>query len=108
MNLSQAVRNGSGVLRSPKPYTVSPDARGEPGEVAVAGDDAEAVEAPGVEQVHCVDDHRRVGGVLAHGIAELLDRLDRVAQQHLFPAVEVGLGPVAVDALDVRGAVLRD
>ncbi len=27
MNLSQAVRNGSGVFFSPKPYTVWPDSR---------------------------------------------------------------------------------
>ncbi|MNS76162.1 hypothetical protein D3C72_1097010 [compost metagenome] len=82
------------------------DARGQPGEVAVAGDDAEAVEAPGVQQVHGVDDHGAVGGVLAHGVAELLDRLDRVRQQSLLPSGQVGLGPVAVDALHGGHAVL--
>src|SRR5690348_3151461 len=41
------------------------DPRGKPREVAVARDDAEAVEAAGVEQVHGVDDHRAVGRVLA-------------------------------------------
>ena len=52
------------------------DTRGQPGEVAVAGHDAEPVEPPRVQQVHRVDDHRGVGGVLAPGVGELLDRLD--------------------------------
>ncbi|MNN05854.1 hypothetical protein D3C81_1186270 [compost metagenome] len=82
------------------------DPRGQPREVAVTGDDAEPVEAARVEQVHCVDDHRAVRGVLAHGVAELLDRLDRVRQQSLLPSGQVGLGPVAVDALHGGHAVL--
>ncbi|MNZ89696.1 hypothetical protein D3C78_1086310 [compost metagenome] len=83
-------------------------ARGQAGEVAVAGDQAEAVETAGVEQVHGVDDQRAVGGVLAAGVGELLHRLDRVVQQHLLPLAEVRLGPVAVDALDAGDAVLGD
>src|SRR5690242_16623698 len=81
------------------------DAPRQRGEVAVAGDDAEAVEAAGVEQVHRIDDHRRVGGVLALGVAELLDRLDRQGEQLVLPAAQVVVGPVAVGALDVGGTV---
>ena len=58
----------------------------QPGEVAVAGHDREAVDVAGVEQVHRVDDQRGVGGVLAGGVGELLDRLDRVAVQLVLPA----------------------
>ncbi|MNQ46790.1 hypothetical protein D3C85_606160 [compost metagenome] len=83
-------------------------ARGQAGEVAVAGDQAEAVEAPGVEQVHGVDDQRAVGGVLAPGVGELLDRLDGVVEQHLLPAAQLRAGPVAIDALDAGHAVFGD
>src|SRR3546814_16641232 len=63
------------------------DARGPPGAVAVAGDAAEPVEALGVEQVHRVDDHRRVGGVLAEGVAELLDGLGRITPNPFLPTL---------------------
>jgi hypothetical protein len=62
----------------------------------------------GVEQVHRVDDHRRVGGVLARRVGELLDGLDRLGEQVVLPALQVVAGPVAVRALDVGGAVLGD
>jgi len=55
-----------------------PQTRGEPGEVAVARHDAETFHILRVEDVHRVDDERRVGGVFAGGIAVLLDRDDRV------------------------------
>ena len=84
------------------------DARGEPREIAVARNDAETAEPAGVEQIHRVDDQRRIGRVLAGRVAELLDRLDRVRQQRFLPALELRAGPVAVDALDRRGAVLGD
>ena len=48
--------------------------RRQRGEVAVAGDDREALDVAGVEQVHRVDDQRRVGGVLAGRVGELLLR----------------------------------
>ena len=55
-----------------------PDAGRQAGVVAVARDDAEAVDQAAVEDVHGVDDHGAVGGVLADGVAELLDGLDGV------------------------------
>src|SRR6266536_1075793 len=61
-----------------------------------------------VQQVHRVDDHRRVGGVLAGGVGELLDRLDGLGEQLVFPVFQAGVGPVAVGPFDVRGAVLGD
>src|SRR5690606_29489752 len=84
------------------------DARGQAGEVAVAGDDAEAVEVAAVHQVHRVDDQRAVRGVLAGGVVELLDRGDRVGQQPVLPAAEVPRGPVAVGAAHAGVAVLGD
>ena len=65
--------------------------RAAPGKVAVGGDEAEPVEAPGVQQVHGVDDQRDVGGVLAGGIGELLLRQDRVPSQHALPSGELAL-----------------
>ena len=64
------------------------DAGGEPSEVAVGGDQAEAVEAAAVEQVHRVDHQRDVGGVLAGRVGELLLRDDRVLRQHVAPSLE--------------------
>src|SRR5690348_9310272 len=84
------------------------DTPGEAGEVAVAGNDAEAIQAARIKQIHRVDDQRRVGGVLAACVAELLDGLDGLLQQFLLPAFEMGVGPVAVGTLDVRGAVFGD
>src|SRR5690606_9721022 len=46
-----------------------------------------------------------VGGVLARGVGELLDRLDGMVEQHLLPAAKVGFGPVAIDAPDAGHAV---
>lgn len=84
------------------------DAHGEAGEVAVARDEAEAVEAARVKQVHGVDDHGAVGGVLAGGVGELLDGLDRVLEEAFLPGPEVWKGPVAIYSSDARGAVLGD
>ena len=92
MNRSQAATNGLGRVAAPEPvdgHPRLPQPRRQPREVAVAGDDDEALEVARVEQVHRVDDQRGVGGVLAAGVGELLDRLDRVAQQLVLPADEV-------------------
>ncbi len=76
MNLSQALTKALGVPFSPNSVDgdpALPDTGRQAREVAVAGDQAEAVETVGVEQVHGVDDHGAVGGVLAYGVVELLD-----------------------------------
>jgi hypothetical protein len=78
------------------------------GEVGVAGDDRETVEVAGVQQVHRVDHHRHVRGVLAGGVGELLDRPDRVLVQHRFPRLDVRALPVAVGAAHVGHAMARD
>ena len=85
-----------------------PQADGQAGEVAVAGHQYKAVHLAGVEDVHGVDDHGRVGGVLAGGVAVLLDGGDGVLQQDGFPGGHIGGGPVSVDALDGGGAVDGD
>ena len=84
------------------------DAGGEAGVIAVAGDQAEAIHAAGVQDIHGVDDHGAVGGVLADGVAELLDGLDGVRLQRILPAAHVGGGPVAVDAADGCQPVFAD
>ena len=82
-----------------------PDACSEPGVIAVAGDQAEAVHHVGVEQVHGVNDHGAVGGILANRVAELLDRLDGMEIQHILPGIHAGGGPIAVNAADGNQAV---
>lgn len=84
------------------------DPRGQAREVAVARDKAEAVEAVRVQQVHRVDDHGGIGRVLALGVGELLDRLDRVVQERFLPSLEIRSRPVPICALDKCSAVLGD
>ena len=75
-------------------------------EVAVRRDDAEGVGAVAVEQVQRVDHQAHVGGVLALGVVELLDRADGVLVQHVLPALQPVLLPVAVGAPHVDHAEL--
>jgi len=84
------------------------DARGQAGVVAVAGDDAEALDQFTVHDVHGVDDQGAVSGVLAHGVAELLDGLHGVVVQGVLPGVHVRSCPVAVNAADGHRTVLAD
>ncbi len=85
-----------------------PDPGGQAGEIAVAGNDAEAVQLFAVEQVHGVDDHGAVRGVFPEGIGKLLDGLDGVGKQPVLPSPQPGVGPVAVDPFDCGGAVFGD
>jgi hypothetical protein len=85
-----------------------PQAHGQPGEVAIARDEAEAVKALGVQEVHRVDDQRAVRRVLARGVRELLDWLDSVALQHLLPGGAGRRREIAVDALHGRLAEASD
>lgn len=83
------------------------DASGEPREVAVRRNQTKTMKAARVEQVHGIDDERRVGGILACGVAELLHWLDCHFVQHFFPAFEVRRGPVAVGPLYACCAIAR-
>ena len=59
-----------------------------------------------IEQVHRVDGHAHVGRALALDDVELLHRHDRMHAGQLAPALEAGLGPIAIGAADVDGAEL--
>ena len=74
------------------------DASGQPCVVAVAGSEAETVHRALVEDVHGIDDQRAVRRIFADGVAKLLDGLDGVVVQHVFPAFHLRGGPVAVNA----------
>ena len=84
---------------------VGEDAHGQGREIAVAGHQGEGVQLLGVEQVHGVDDHGGVGGVLALRVGELLDGLNGEGMQGFLPAFQVACFPIAVGASDVGGAV---
>ena len=77
MNLSQADTKAFGFFLTEAVHqqTFFPDARCQARKVAIAGNQAEAIEATGVEQIHRVDDHGAIGRVLPT-VAELLDGLD--------------------------------
>ena len=76
------------------------DACRQPRVIRIGRDETEPVHYGGVHDVHRVDDHGAVGGVLADGVAELLNGLERVEVQRLFPRVHAVRRPVAVDAAD--------
>ena len=76
------------------------DAGCQPRVIRIGGNEAESIHDFGVHDVHRVDDHRAVGGVLADGVAELLDRLESVEVQRVFPRIHAVRRPVAVDAAD--------
>ncbi len=91
-----------------KPVDVEPglaDPHGKPGKVAVAGYQAEAVKMMGVQQIHGVDNHGGVCGILALRIGKLLDRLDGLLEELILPPVQVGAGPVAISPLYAYGSI---
>ena len=61
-----------------------------------------------VEDVHRIDDHRRIGRALTIGIAVLLYGDDRVLEQAVLPRNEALARPIAVDALVRGNACVRD
>ena len=83
-------------------------ALGQAGEIAVAGDQAEAVEPAAVEQVHGIDDHGRVRCIFPRRIAVLLDGRDGVLQQYALPTGSGRFCPVAIDAFEGRCPVFGD
>jgi hypothetical protein len=60
-----------------------------------------------MQQVHCVDDQRNVGRVLAFGIGELLVRIDGVLLQDIRSRLELWSGKIPVDAANTGLAELR-
>ena len=54
-----------------------------------------------IKQVHRIDRHPHVGRALALDHVELLHRHDRMQPGQLAPALEAGLGPIAIGAADV-------
>ena len=69
-------------------------------EIAVAGDDAEALHIACVEDIHGIDDQPDVGGILPRCVVGLHDRCQGVAGGTLHPGVKPVLGPVTVHAAD--------
>ena len=97
-------QRGLGLAHAQHEHVLLSEPHGQPGEVAVAGDQAEALDLVLVEDVHGIYHHGHVGGVLSRGVGELLHRHDGIFQKHgLRPAV--ALRPVSVDAPVTGGAV---
>ena len=74
-------------------------------EIAIAGNDAKPLDRSGVHDVHGVDDHGRIGGIFARGVAELLNGRDRVLKQRIFPFRMQRARPVAIDTLVSDSAI---
>ena len=99
------------VVLDPQPRTQRPSSRiriARRREVAIAGDDAEAIDAAGVEQVHGVDHERDVGRVLASDVLTLLDGPDAVPGEQGHPGRKTRGRPVAVDPFDGGATVVLD
>src|SRR4051812_39198603 len=53
-------------------------------------DDAEGTEIAGIQQIRRIDDQCAVGGVLALGVCELLEGLNGMLQENIFPEPRLG------------------
>ena len=74
------------------------------GEVGIRRDDAEGIGLFGIEQLHGIHRHGHIGRVLALGVIELLHGPHGVLQQLALPAVQTGLGPVAIGTANIDQA----
>ena len=83
-----------------------PQPHGERHEVRIRTHDAEPRDAPGPHQVHGVNRHLHVGGVLALCQVELLTGFDAIAVDQVGPALQPLLPPIAIGAPDVDRAQL--
>jgi hypothetical protein len=86
-------------------HAIGQQAHHHRGEIGIAGDDGEAIQVARVQQVHGIDHHRHVRGILALAVGELLDRADRILVQHRFPALQSRALPVAIGAAHVGHAI---
>lgn len=75
--------------------------------IAVARNEAESVDRSRIKNIHRVDNHRRVGRVFTDRITELLNRLNRVDLERIFPAAHIRGRPVPVDAPNRDHSVFR-
>ena len=89
-------------------HTAFAQARDKPREIGIGAHDRESVDGARIQDIHGIDDHRRIGRVLTVRVAVLLHRDDRIIQQATLPAREARTRPVAVDALVRRGAGVGD
>jgi hypothetical protein len=87
LSVSKSIHNQAGLS----------DSGCQPGVIAVARYYAKPVSKKTlrVQQVHGVDDRGGIRRVLAHRVCELLDRLDRLFEQLVFPLLQVGASPSA-------------
>ena len=104
--LTEGLR-GLGAAEAVDGEAILPDAHGEWHEIAIRAHDPEAVDTSAIKQVHRVDGHLHVGGVLALGHVELLLRFYAIAVHQVDPPLEAGLAPVPVGAADVDLAEFR-
>lgn len=83
---SVAERIGCFLFTKPKNHqALLAQAHRESGEITVTGYQAETIESSRVQQVHRIDNQRAVRGIFPGRISKLLNRLDCVSLQHLFP-----------------------
>ena len=79
-------------------------AGGKAGKVRIGRNDAKAIHIARIQQIHGVNDHGAVGCIFAGGVAILLDGNDGVVQQHILPAFQAGIRPIAVNTFAGRHA----
>jgi len=72
----------------------------QPGEVAVARHNTEALESLGMQEIHCVDDKGAIARVFMNSISELFNRLDGIGEQRFPPRCKVCGGKVVIDPLN--------
>ena len=85
-----------------------PEPGSQTGKIGIAGNQHKAVTAAGIQNIHGIYDHGRVGSVLAGGVAVLLDGSDGVLQKDGLPGGHVRRGPIPINSLYCRGAIDGD
>lgn len=98
LSLAEAVHDLAGL----------PKAGCEAGEITVAGYQAETVDIARVQEIHRINDERRVRRILSLRVGELLDGLDGMAVKMGLPPNQVLRGPVTERPLDCGGPKLGD
>ena len=83
-----------------------PQARCQACKIAVAAHQAKTINLLGIKNIHGIDNHGRISSVFPGSIAVLLNGIDGMLQQQVFPFGEVGFRPVTINAFNGRVAVL--
>lgn len=68
--------------------------------VAIARYQTEDIHLIGIENIHSIDYHRRIGGVFPGCVIILLNRVNGIFQEYIFPSIHGRLREIAIYTFD--------